>query len=71
MEEKEKDGFDKYEVEEGFRSLMAAEKIKKNPKLLAAVKKHAEEQGEALAAIQAHSAGSKSVKDLKALRDKK
>jgi hypothetical protein len=40
---------DKYEVEEAFRNICAAEKVKKNPELLAAVKKYAKEQGAAIA----------------------
>lgn len=49
----------KYEVESAFRTLCEAEKIKKDEKLLAEVKKYAEAQKEAI----------ESIDDLKAKRD--
>ncbi len=63
-EEKKEGKIEQYEIESAFRSIMEAEKVKKNPKLMAAVKKHAEE---AMGAIT----GSKSIEELKELRSKR
>ncbi len=61
-----------YHVEEGFRHLMEAEKIKGNPKLLAKVKAHAKKHGDALSAIDkmGEPEQAKSTNDLRALRSK-
>lgn len=71
-EEKE-DKIEPYHVEEGFRHLMEAEKVKNNPKLLAKVKEHAKKHGDALSAIQNLGGGephAKSTKELRAIASK-
>jgi hypothetical protein len=64
-----------YHVEEGFRHLMEAEKVKQNPKLLAKVKQHASKHGDALQAIHNIPAPdaapqAKSTQELRAIRAK-
>ncbi len=71
-ESSKEDKIEPYHVEEGFRHLMEAEKVKNNPKLLAKVKEHAKKHGDALSAI--HGIGepthAKSTQDLRAIRAK-
>lgn len=63
---------EKYHVEEGFRHMLEAEKVKQNPKLLAKVREHAKKHGEALKNIQGEDAPThaKSTKELRAIRSK-
>lgn len=71
-ESQKEEKIEPYHVEEGFRHLMEAEKVKGNPKLLAKVKEHAKKHGDALNAIHSMGEGghAKSTQDLRALRSK-
>jgi len=67
------DKIDQYQVEDGFRHMMEAEKVKNNPKLLKKVQAHAEKHGEALDAIKAVQSPmgkAKSTKELRAIHEK-
>lgn len=71
MKKHDDEKIEKYHVEDAFRHLVEAEKVKNNPKLLAAVKKHAEEHGAAIDHIKGlGEPKAKSVADLKKLRHK-